>query len=113
MLRWDFAILETVYALGGTASLQETYPHIEEHYLYAPDHAHALRITRWGDRPAYQHTVRSRASGLRRKGHLKLIERGRYALTEQGFDRYVSELEYYDPEAARIVAARRSLIASR
>lgn len=113
MFRWEFAILETIYSLGGEACLQEIYAHMEEHYLSEPEEKHTLRATKWQDRPAYQHTVRSRASALRRKGQLVWVKRACYALAESGFERYVLELSSYDPEAAHRAASRRSSVLSR
>ena len=112
MFRWNFAILETIYSLGGEACLPEIYTHVEDHYLTLPEEKSNLRETKWQGRPAFQHTVRSRASALRRKGDLRLVERACYALTEAGFDGFLTELERYDSDAARRAALRRGVVLS-
>ncbi len=88
MFRWEFAILEIIYVLGGDGCLPEIYARLEKFYQLSD---HALRETVYGKRPAYQHEVRSYVSNLRKKGDLVWVERGCYALTEQGRKRFLDK----------------------
>jgi len=81
MKEWSEAILEAISYLGNEASLSDIYEALETHFPLTEDN---LRTTRYGDRPAYQHEVRSFASKLVREGGLDRVSRGRYRLTRRG-----------------------------
>ena len=91
---WHFTILLAFDRHGGEADLVEVYRFVEERqaeaqrfgYEYLP--SSQFEPTRWGGRPMYQHTVRSRitnrANGLIKRGLVEWVARGRYRLTEAG-----------------------------
>ena len=78
---WGDAILHSIDAYGGQATLKQIYTIISRFVTLTDEH---LRKTQWGDRPAYQHTIRSYASTMHRSGELSSINRGEYRLTEEG-----------------------------
>jgi hypothetical protein len=78
---WEDAILHSIDAYGGQAALQQIYKIISCFVTLTDEH---LRKTQWGDRPAYQHTIRSYVSNMRASGELSRIDRGEYRLTEEG-----------------------------
>jgi predicted RNase H-like HicB family nuclease len=84
MKEWSEAILEAINSLGNEASLQNIYATVEEHFPLGDAH---LRATRHGERPAYQHEIRSFVSNLVQEGQLERIGRGRYRLTRMGATR--------------------------
>lgn len=56
MNQWAEAILEAINYHGNEASLRQIYETLERHFPLTREN---LRETRYGDRPAYQHEVRS------------------------------------------------------
>ncbi len=81
MVEWEFAILQAIGKLGGSACLRQIYAEIERAEPLSVEH---LRTTKHGGRPAYQHQVRSHVSNMCQNGDLRLIKRGCYSLTESG-----------------------------
>lgn len=79
MEHWEMAIYQSIESLGGEADLQEIYEEIPNHKDLTEK---ALRITKWGERPAYHHTVRSYISNMCQSGLLHKTSRGRYKITE-------------------------------
>jgi len=51
MEHWEMTIYQSIESLGGEACLQEIYKEIHNHKELTE---RALRITKWGERPAYQ-----------------------------------------------------------
>jgi restriction endonuclease Mrr len=81
MNEWEISILRCIEAMNGEAILQEIYSKISEFIELTSEH---LRPTIYGERPAYQHQVRSHISNLCQAGELRWISRGKYALTSAG-----------------------------
>jgi len=90
MFRWDYALFEILTHSGGEADLQEMYSALDKNFPL--DH-NDRRATKWGGRPAYQHTTRSVMSNLRKAGDVLWVSRGRYRLTDQGRARFARERE--------------------
>ena len=80
---WEYAVLKTINALHGESDLQSIYKNIDR-FIDMSDYQE--RETKWGGRPAFQHTVRSTASTLCRHGYLRRVDRGVYAITQKGKD---------------------------
>ena len=73
------AIYKSVESLGGEVYLQEIY----EEILNRKDLTErALRRTKWGERPAYHHIIRSYISNMCQSGLLQRVSRGRYKIVE-------------------------------
>jgi len=72
-------IYQSIESLGGEACLQEIYEEIPNRIDLTEKH---LRITKWGERPAYHHAVRSYISNMCQSGLLNRISRGCYKITE-------------------------------
>ena len=77
MHTWEDAILTAIQSLGGRADLQQIYERLPRFVDLSADH---LRETKWGGRPAYQHTVRYLVSSMTRSGKLVRVARGTYGL---------------------------------
>ena len=80
MNEWEDAILQCIDDLGGTASLTKIYERIGQYIYLTSDH---LRIEpKYGNRPMYQHQLRSHISNLMEYSPPKLvrIQRGVYRL---------------------------------
>ncbi len=90
MFRWGYAIREILTHHSGEANLQEIYRTLEDSFPLEGGDRH---VTVYGDRPAYQHVVRSVVSNLVQAGDLARVSRGRYALTERGRKRWEAERE--------------------
>ncbi len=78
MQYWEMVIYQSIEALGGEADLQDIYEEIRNRKDLTERH---LRITKWGERPAYQHLVRSYISNMCDSGLLHRTSRGRYKVT--------------------------------
>jgi hypothetical protein len=78
MEHWEMVIYQSIEALGGEADLQDIYKEISNHKDLTEKH---LRITKWGERPAYQHLVRSYISNMCNTELLHRTARGRYKIT--------------------------------
>lgn len=83
---WETAILRSVNAVGGTATTQEIYTELQSGKFISLS-KNDLRLTQWGDRPAYQHQVRSHLTNLVQSGDLARVARGTYRLTSQARSR--------------------------
>src|SRR5438093_1161774 len=87
---WESLILGILEE--GNQELQQIYASVERQYedIYKADginliNSDLLRVEpQWGDRPVFQHTVRSCLSRLVRLGLVHHPERGLYTLTEPG-----------------------------
>jgi len=55
MKYWEMAVLRCINSLGRAAYLQEIYNKLHDFINFTERH---LRVTKWGERPAYQHIVR-------------------------------------------------------
>ena len=86
MNSWELAILRIIAERGGKATTRQIYEDLEEGKFMALDESQ-LRSTPYGNRPAYQHEVRSFLSNLTQTGELVRIFRGTYGLTEKGHQR--------------------------
>ncbi len=80
---WEIAILRSVNARGVRATNQEIYSELESGNFITLTEKD-LRRTVHGDRPAYQHQVRSHLSNLTQAGDLQRASRGNYVLTKRG-----------------------------
>ena len=78
MKHWEMTIYQSIESLGGEACLQEIYKEIRNHKELTE---RALRITKWGERPAYHHLVRSYITNMCQSGLLQRVSRGRYKIT--------------------------------
>ncbi len=76
---WEMAICQSIESLGGEACLQEIYNEIPKHKELSE---RALRITKWGERPAYHHLVRSYITNMCQCGLLHRTLRGCYKIAE-------------------------------
>lgn len=76
---WEQAIYRSIESLGGQADLQEIYKKLPAFIDLTEGH---LGITKWGERPAYHHIVRSYISNMCQSGLLHKTSRGRYKITE-------------------------------
>jgi hypothetical protein len=88
VVEWEYHILEKLYELGGSACLKDIYSAIEN------DHSFRLSVeqrrrTVYGNRPAFQHQVRSHVSNLVKKNQVTRVKRGCYELTTEGEARFV------------------------
>ena len=71
------AIYQSIESLGGEACLQKIYEEILNHKDLTE---RALRITKWGERPAYHHIIRSYISNMCQSGLLYRTSRGCYKI---------------------------------
>ena len=78
MQYWEGVIHHIVELLGREASLQEIYKIVPDYIELSERH---LRVTKWGGRPAYHHTVRNYISNMCQCGLLHRISIGRYKIT--------------------------------
>ncbi len=76
---WEMAIYQSIESLGGEACLQEIYKEIPNHKELSES---ALRITKWGERPAYHHLIRSYITNMCQCGLLHRTSRGCYKITK-------------------------------
>ena len=76
---WEMSIYQSIESLGGEADLQEIYGEIPNHIDLTERH---IQITKWGERPAYHHIVRSYMSNMCQSELLRKTSRGRYKITE-------------------------------
>jgi len=76
---WEMIIYQSIESMGGEADLQGIYKEIPNRMDLTESH---LRITKWGERPAYHHIVRSYISNMCQSGLLHRTSRGRYKITE-------------------------------
>ncbi len=74
---WEMSIYQSIGSLGGEADLQDIYKEISNHIDLNERH---LRITKWGERPAYHHIVRSYISNMCQSGLLRRTARGCYKI---------------------------------
>ena len=79
MKYWEGVIYHTIESLGREADLQEIYKKLPDFIDLTEEH---LRITKWGERPAYHHIVRSYISNMCQSGLLRRTLRGRYKIIE-------------------------------
>jgi hypothetical protein len=79
MRYWEKAIYESLESLGGEACLPEIYKKLPAFIDFTEKD---LRITKYGERPAYQHIVRSYISNMCRSGLFRKISRGCYQIIE-------------------------------
>jgi predicted transcriptional regulator of viral defense system len=77
MAGWDTRILRTFEALGGAADLHQIYEKLPKMFRL---NEKQKALTQWGDRPMYEHEVRSCVSRMARLGALERLKRGRYAV---------------------------------
>ena len=75
---WEMTIYQSIESLGGEACLQEIYEEILNHKDLTES---ALRITKWRERPAYHHIVRSYISNMCQSGKLHRTSRACYKIT--------------------------------
>ena len=61
MEHWEMTIYQSIESLGGEADLQEIYGEIPNHIDLTE---RPVQITKWGERPAYHHIVRSYISNM-------------------------------------------------
>ncbi len=80
MMDWKTAILRTIQSIGGIVSNKQLYDNINKFKSLT---SHQSRETEWGDRPAFQHTIRTYLSNLVKKGLIEKVSRGRHQLTEK------------------------------
>ena len=76
---WEMSIYQSIESLGGESDLQEIYVEIPNHIDLTERH---LRITKWGERPAYHRVIRSYISNMCQSGLLQRVSRGRYKIVE-------------------------------
>jgi len=76
---WEIAIYQSIESLGREACLQEIYNRLSDFIDFTERH---LRMTKWGERPAYQHIVRSYISNMCQSGLLCRTSRGCYTIIE-------------------------------
>lgn len=79
MQYWEGVIYHIIESLGGEACLQEIYKKLPDFIDFTERHS---RITKWGERPAYQHIVRSYISNMCQSGLLRRTSRGCYKIIE-------------------------------
>jgi len=79
MKDWEMIIYQSIESLGGEADLQDIYEEIRNHRDVEEK---VLRTTKWGERPAYHHIVRSYISNMCQSGLLQRVSRGRYRIVE-------------------------------
>ena len=90
MFRWQYTIREILTHARGEADLKDVYRSLEDNFPLDSDDT---KETRFGDRPAYQHVVRSVMSNLKKRGDVVWVSRGRYRLTDQGRAQFAQERE--------------------
>ena len=76
---WEMHIYQSIEALGGEADLRNIYEEIRNRKDLPERH---LRITKWGERPAYHHIARSYISNMCQSELLRKTSRRRYKITE-------------------------------
>ena len=84
MIEWEFAILQAIGKLGGSACLKQIYSELERAEPLSSEH---LRATERGGRPAHQHQVRSHISNMCQNDDLSWVKRGCYSLTASDLQR--------------------------
>lgn len=79
---WDLVILRALHE-GREKELRDIYENIEQ---YSFDiNSKLLDVEpKWGNRPKYQHTVRSTISNLIKNGKIERLGRGQYIITNDG-----------------------------
>jgi len=80
MLDWENAILRTIEFIGGNVSNKQIYDNVSKFKSLSRNQ---LRETEWGDRPAFQHTIRTYLSNLVKTKLIERVSRGVYRLTEK------------------------------
>ena len=83
---WEIAILKSIYCRKGKANTQQIYTDMESRTFIALNE-NDLRMTKYGDRPAYQHQVRSHLSNLAQAEDIQKVARGVYSITTKGIKR--------------------------
>jgi len=83
---WEVTILQIVRYLGEVASLPSIYRQLERGKYISLTTNH-LRLTPYGNRPAYQHQTRGHISDLLKTGDLVRSSRGIYAISDEGKNR--------------------------
>lgn len=83
---WEIVILKSIDYRGGEADTQQIYTDMESGAFIALTEKH-LRVTKYGDRPAYQHQVRSHLSNLTKSKDIQKVSRGVYSITAKGMKR--------------------------
>ena len=83
---WGTSILQTVNYLGGVARLGSIYFEIKRERFMDLKSNH-LKVTSYGNRPAFQHQVRSSIFHLMKSNDLIRKSRGIYAITPEGINR--------------------------
>lgn len=86
MNRWEIAILKSIANRGGEADTQQIYTDMESGAFISLTE-NDLRITKYGDRPAYQHQVRSHLSNLMQSKDIHKVSRRVYSITAKGMRR--------------------------
>jgi restriction endonuclease Mrr len=76
---WNRAILSAMID-GSATTNEEIYQAVEDNWVDDP----MLEVTRWGNRPRYQHTVRSTLTNVTRAGLARRMSRGVYRITDAG-----------------------------
>ena len=76
---WEMTIYQSIEALGGEVDLQDIYEEIRNRKDLTKRY---LRVTKWGERPAYQHLVRSYISNMCQSGLIHRTSRGHYKITK-------------------------------
>ena len=79
MKYWEMAVLRCINSLGRAAYLQEIYNKLHDFINFTERH---LRVTKWRERPAYQHIVRSYISNMCQSRLLRRTSRGCYKIIE-------------------------------
>lgn len=87
MNNWQVSILRIISSKGGTAELQEIYKDVESGEYLKLNEEHFKIIKKHGDRPAYQHQVRSHLSDLKDLSDIDQCSRAEYSLTSKGYKR--------------------------
>ena len=72
-------IYQSIESQGREACLQEIYNRLPDFIDFTERH---LRATKWGERPAYQHIVRSYISNMCQSRLLRRTSRGCYKIIE-------------------------------
>jgi hypothetical protein len=83
---WEIAILKSIDYRGGEADTQQIYTDMESGTFISLN-GNDLRTTKYGDRPAYQHQVRSHLSNLTQSKNIQKVSRGVYSITAKGMRR--------------------------
>ena len=77
MKDWEMHIYQSIESLGGQACLREIYEKLNKRLDLSENH---LRLTKWGERPACHHEVRSYISNMCQSGLLQRVSRGCYKI---------------------------------